>query len=119
MSLCSWVNVVVGKMTGINRTAKYVVVSKEKKVPYDYLVLCTGQSYQVRCVHGEIQHGIPRFPAVNGVPGIKQSSLSKGSTSSLQPCGAAGWAVSVLLPKPEERRVGRNFPPAVTAQGWA
>ncbi|NXI57394.1 CFA61 protein, partial [Chloroceryle aenea] len=47
MSLCSWVNVVVGKMTGINRTAKYVVVSKEKKVPYDYLVLCTGLKYQV------------------------------------------------------------------------
>ncbi|NWR58567.1 CFA61 protein, partial [Bucorvus abyssinicus] len=46
MSLCSWVNVVVGKMTGINRAAKYVVVSKEKKVPYDYLVLCTGQKYQ-------------------------------------------------------------------------
>ncbi|XP_037989689.1 cilia- and flagella-associated protein 61 isoform X2 [Motacilla alba alba] len=46
MSLCSWVNVVVGKMTGINRSAKYVVVSEEKKVPYDYLVLCTGQSYQ-------------------------------------------------------------------------
>ncbi|NXQ57991.1 CFA61 protein, partial [Anthoscopus minutus] len=46
MSLCSWVNVVVGKMTGINRSAKYVVVSKEKKVPYDYLVLCMGQSYQ-------------------------------------------------------------------------
>ncbi|XP_071403684.1 cilia- and flagella-associated protein 61 [Pithys albifrons albifrons] len=46
MSLCSWVNVVVGKMTGINRAAKYVVVAKEKKVPYDYLVLCTGQSYQ-------------------------------------------------------------------------
>ncbi|XP_051470281.1 cilia- and flagella-associated protein 61 isoform X3 [Apus apus] len=47
MSLCSWVNVVVGKMTGINRTAKYVVVSKEKKVPYDYLVLCMGLKYQV------------------------------------------------------------------------
>ncbi|KFO76187.1 Uncharacterized protein C20orf26, partial [Cuculus canorus] len=47
MSLCSWVNVVVGKMTGINRAAKYVVVSKEQKVPYDYLVLCTGQKYQV------------------------------------------------------------------------
>uniref|UniRef100_A0A8C0F6I3 Cilia and flagella associated protein 61 n=1 Tax=Bubo bubo TaxID=30461 RepID=A0A8C0F6I3_BUBBB len=47
MSLCSWVNVVVGKMTGINRAAKHVVVSKEKKVPYDYLVLCTGQKYQV------------------------------------------------------------------------
>ncbi|NWW89177.1 CFA61 protein, partial [Rhynochetos jubatus] len=47
MSLCSWVNVVVGKMTGINRTAKYVVVSKQKEVPYDYLVLCMGQKYQV------------------------------------------------------------------------
>ncbi|XP_064915525.1 cilia- and flagella-associated protein 61 isoform X1 [Columba livia] len=47
MSLCSWVNVVVGKMTGINRAAKYVVVSKARRVPYDYLVLCTGQKYQV------------------------------------------------------------------------
>ncbi|XP_071661674.1 cilia- and flagella-associated protein 61 isoform X2 [Patagioenas fasciata] len=47
MSLCSWVNVVVGKMTGIDRAAKYVVVSKERKVPYDYLVLCTGLKYQV------------------------------------------------------------------------
>ncbi|NXU47957.1 CFA61 protein, partial [Turnix velox] len=47
MSLCSWVNVVVGKMTGINRAAKYVVVSKEKEIPYDYLVLCTGEKYQV------------------------------------------------------------------------
>uniref|UniRef100_A0A8B9GEP1 Cilia and flagella associated protein 61 n=1 Tax=Amazona collaria TaxID=241587 RepID=A0A8B9GEP1_9PSIT len=47
MSLRSWVNVVVGKMTSINRAAKYVVVSKEEKVPYDYLVLCAGQQYQV------------------------------------------------------------------------
>ncbi|XP_030345033.1 cilia- and flagella-associated protein 61 isoform X2 [Strigops habroptila] len=47
MSLRSWINVVVGKMTGINRAAKYVVVSKEEKVPYDYLVLCAGQQYQV------------------------------------------------------------------------
>ncbi|XP_035176848.1 cilia- and flagella-associated protein 61 isoform X5 [Oxyura jamaicensis] len=47
MSLCSWVNIVVGKMTGINRTAKYVVISKQRKVPYDYLVLCMGQKYQV------------------------------------------------------------------------
>ncbi|NXH58195.1 CFA61 protein, partial [Rhabdornis inornatus] len=46
MSLCSWVNVVVGKMTAINRRAKYVVVSREERVPYDSLVLCTGQSYQ-------------------------------------------------------------------------
>ncbi|NXS60403.1 CFA61 protein, partial [Brachypteracias leptosomus] len=52
VSLCSWVDVVVGTMTGINRSAKCVVVSKEKKVPYDYLVLCTGQSYQVPCPTG-------------------------------------------------------------------
>ncbi|NWI81284.1 CFA61 protein, partial [Dryoscopus gambensis] len=58
MSLCSWVNVVVGKMTGINRTAKYVVVSQEKKVPYDYLVLCTGQSYQALAPTGADISGV-------------------------------------------------------------
>ncbi|KAL8194299.1 UNVERIFIED_CONTAM: hypothetical protein K2H54_013491 [Gekko kuhli] len=47
MSLSSWINVVVGKMTGIDRSAKHVIVSKEKKVPYDHLILCTGQQYQV------------------------------------------------------------------------
>ncbi|NWV13265.1 CFA61 protein, partial [Ptilonorhynchus violaceus] len=59
MSLCSWVNVVVGKMTGINRSAKYVVVCKEKKVPYDYLVLCTGQNYQALAPTGA---GISKLP---------------------------------------------------------
>ncbi|CAM4540638.1 unnamed protein product [Lepidochelys olivacea] len=52
MSLCSWVNVVVDKMTGIDRAAKHVVVSKGKKVPYDHLVLCTGQQCQVPCPTG-------------------------------------------------------------------
>ncbi|XP_060109765.1 cilia- and flagella-associated protein 61 [Heteronotia binoei] len=52
MSLCSWVNVVVGKMTGIDRSAKHVIVSKERKVPYDHLILCTGQQYQVPCPTG-------------------------------------------------------------------
>ncbi|XP_069090440.1 cilia- and flagella-associated protein 61 isoform X2 [Pleurodeles waltl] len=47
MSLRSWVNVVVGKMTAIDRTAKYVSLSKTEKVPYDHLVLCTGLQYQV------------------------------------------------------------------------
>lgn len=48
MSLCSWVNVVVGRMTAIDRAAKHVVVSQEGIVLYDHLILCTGQQYQVR-----------------------------------------------------------------------
>ncbi|NXP24443.1 CFA61 protein, partial [Scytalopus superciliaris] len=59
MSLCSWVNVVVGKMTGINRAAKYVIVAKEKKVPYDYLVLCTGQNYQALAPTGADTSKLP------------------------------------------------------------
>ncbi|NXI25005.1 CFA61 protein, partial [Sterrhoptilus dennistouni] len=63
MSLSSWVNVVVGKMTGINRSAKYVVVSKEKKVPYDYLVLCMGQSYQALAPTGaDISEVMSQWP---------------------------------------------------------
>uniref|UniRef100_A0A8C8Z7A0 Cilia and flagella associated protein 61 n=1 Tax=Prolemur simus TaxID=1328070 RepID=A0A8C8Z7A0_PROSS len=52
MSLCSWVNVVVGRMTGIDRAAKHVVLSKGEIVLYDYLILCTGQQYQVPCPTG-------------------------------------------------------------------
>lgn len=48
MSLCSWVNVVVGKMTGIDRAAKHVLVSTDQIVLYDHLILCTGEQYQVR-----------------------------------------------------------------------
>ncbi|KAB0348484.1 hypothetical protein FD754_013341, partial [Muntiacus muntjak] len=46
MSLCSWVNVVVGRMTAIDRAAKQVIVSREKVVLYDHLILCTGRQYQ-------------------------------------------------------------------------
>ncbi|XP_060547144.1 cilia- and flagella-associated protein 61 [Pantherophis guttatus] len=52
MSLGSWINVVAGKMIAINRSAKHITVSKEKKVPYDHLILCTGQQYQVPCPSG-------------------------------------------------------------------
>uniref|UniRef100_A0A7N5K0Z6 Cilia and flagella associated protein 61 n=1 Tax=Ailuropoda melanoleuca TaxID=9646 RepID=A0A7N5K0Z6_AILME len=52
MSLCSWVNVVVGRMTAIDRAAKHVVLSKKEIVPYDHLILCTGQQYQVPCPTG-------------------------------------------------------------------
>ncbi|KAM7126260.1 LOW QUALITY PROTEIN: cilia- and flagella-associated protein 61 [Molossus nigricans] len=52
MSLCSWVNVVVGRMTAIDRAAKHVVVSQEEIILYDHLILCTGQQYQVPCPTG-------------------------------------------------------------------
>ncbi|XP_055977413.1 cilia- and flagella-associated protein 61 [Sorex fumeus] len=52
MLLCSWVNVVVGRMTAIDRVAKHVVVSKDEIVLYDHLILCTGQQYQVPCPSG-------------------------------------------------------------------
>ncbi|KAJ8389365.1 hypothetical protein AAFF_G00120730 [Aldrovandia affinis] len=50
LSLRSWVHVIVGKMTAINRAGKYVLVSGDRKVPYDHLILCTGQQYQVPCL---------------------------------------------------------------------
>lgn len=47
MSLQSWVNIVVVKMIGIDRAAKHVIVTGGTKVPYEHLILCTGQQFQV------------------------------------------------------------------------
>lgn len=47
MALRAWVNVVHGKMTGIDRKKKFVKVDGDMNVPYDHLVLCTGQQYQL------------------------------------------------------------------------
>ncbi|XP_069862765.1 cilia- and flagella-associated protein 61 isoform X1 [Dipodomys merriami] len=52
MSLCSWVNVVVGRMIAIDRAAKQIVLSQDEIVFYDHLILCTGQQYQVPCPTG-------------------------------------------------------------------
>ncbi|XP_067900509.1 cilia- and flagella-associated protein 61 isoform X2 [Heterodontus francisci] len=52
ISLQTWVNVVIGKMIGIDRAAKYVLVTGNTKVPYEHLILCTGQQYQVPCPTG-------------------------------------------------------------------
>lgn len=47
MALRTWVNVVCGKMTAIDRHKKHVVVNGNFVVPYDYLILCTGTQYQI------------------------------------------------------------------------
>uniref|UniRef100_A0AAR2J4M6 Cilia- and flagella-associated protein 61 N-terminal domain-containing protein n=1 Tax=Pygocentrus nattereri TaxID=42514 RepID=A0AAR2J4M6_PYGNA len=52
LSLRSWVSVVTGKMTVINRASKHVQVSGGRIVPYDHLILCTGQQYQIPCPTG-------------------------------------------------------------------
>ncbi|XP_033104010.1 cilia- and flagella-associated protein 61-like [Anneissia japonica] len=47
ISLRTWVNVVNAKMIAIDRASKYVKVTGGAKVPYDHLVIATGQQYQV------------------------------------------------------------------------
>ena len=47
VSLRTWVNVVYGYMTNIDRKKKLVAVDNNTEVPYDHLILCTGEQYQV------------------------------------------------------------------------
>jgi NADH dehydrogenase FAD-containing subunit len=45
MSLRSWVNVILGKMTSIDRRHKNIVINGQTILPYDHLILCTGEQY--------------------------------------------------------------------------
>lgn len=46
MALRTWINVVYGKMTAINRHKKHVVVNDSTIVPYDHLILTMGTQYE-------------------------------------------------------------------------
>ncbi|KAB1262421.1 Cilia- and flagella-associated protein 61 [Camelus dromedarius] len=107
LSLCSWVSVVVGKMTAIDRAAKRVMVSGEEVVPYDHLVLCTGLQYQVS--PGGTA-GPLRVAGVNGVVTrtfSEQVAESKSTTVAFMPMFQ--WQVSVLLqPEVETCQLARE-----------
>lgn len=45
MSLRTWVNIIYGKMTSIDRRKKQVIINNQKVLPYDHLILCTGEQY--------------------------------------------------------------------------
>ena len=45
LSLRSWVNVVIGKMTAIDRRRKHICINGQTILPYDHLILCTGEQY--------------------------------------------------------------------------
>ncbi|CAM4687298.1 unnamed protein product [Leuciscus chuanchicus] len=47
LSLRSWISVVTGKMKAIDREDKHVELMANGRVNYDYLILCTGQQYQM------------------------------------------------------------------------
>nr|XP_002126453.1 cilia- and flagella-associated protein 61 [Ciona intestinalis] len=52
LSLRSWVNIVQGFMTDIDRKRKHVITADGARVAYDHLIICTGQQYQIPCPTG-------------------------------------------------------------------
>ena len=45
MSLRSWINVIMGKITSIDRRNKNIYINGQTVLPYDHLIMCTGEQY--------------------------------------------------------------------------
>lgn len=105
MSLCSWVNVVVGRMTAIDRVAKHVVVSQEDIVHYDHLILCTGQQYQVRLRRQGRAGSCPWWTCLPNPRTLLQDSCRCAFTNTLsKPCARGQSCVHIALPGTQSRK---------------
>lgn len=47
LSLRSYVNIVCAKLVSLNRPMKLAILDDETVVPYDHLLLCTGNQFQI------------------------------------------------------------------------
>lgn len=45
LSLRSWINVIIGKMTSIDRRRQNICINGSTILPYDHLILCSGEQY--------------------------------------------------------------------------
>lgn len=47
LSLRSYVNIICAKLVNLNRPMKLAILDDETVVPYDHLLLCTGNQFQI------------------------------------------------------------------------
>ncbi|XP_052270971.1 cilia- and flagella-associated protein 61-like [Dreissena polymorpha] len=102
VALNAWVNVVYGKMTAIDRKKKIVKISDNTQVPYDHLILCTGQQYQVPMpAPGDFESAVAK--ADRRFTGIKPKNLL--TVNDAYDAAVALYWIENNLVKKDNRRV--------------